>query len=418
MDRVFPGPRPRRARHLSEDPTLPLPQTPAHRIICVVTGSRAEYGLLLPLMKEIEADPALALRLVVTGSHLSPRFGATATTIEADGFVIDARVDLGLAGDSPLETARSMGQGLSGMTEAFERLRPHLVVVLGDRYEILVAAQAAMLLRLPIAHIHGGEASEGAMDEAIRHALTKMAHLHFAAAEPYRRRIIQMGERPERVFTVGAMALDALAILPPMPRTELNRRLELPDGVPFFLVTYHPVTLADSDPGHAVEALAAALDAFPDHRVIVTGVNADPGHDSVSRVIDHWCRTRSGRVRAVTSLGLSLYAAAMGAAAAVVGNSSSGIIEAPFVGTPTVNLGMRQQGRIRAASVIDCAETEADIRAAVARALDPAFRAGAARASYPFGTPGAAARITEVLRSVELDGLLIKTFYDLPGDWA
>ncbi|WP_217425491.1 UDP-N-acetylglucosamine 2-epimerase [Magnetospirillum sp. SS-4] len=417
---MFPGLRPRHARHQSEVPALPFSPTPApaHRTICVVTGSRAEYGLLLPLMRTIEADSALDLRLVVTGSHLSARFGATAAAIEADGLVIDARVDLELAGDSPRETARAMALGLTGMAEAFERQRPHLVVVLGDRYEILAAAQAAMLLRIPIAHIHGGEASEGAMDEAIRHALTKMAHLHFAAAEPYRRRIVQMGERPERVFTVGAMALDALAALPAMPRAELEQRLGLPEGAPFFLVTYHPVTLENGDPGHAMEALAAALDAFPDHHVIATGVNADPGHDSVSRVIDRWCKARPGRVRAATSLGLSLYAAAMDAAAAVVGNSSSGIIEAPFLKTPTVNIGRRQQGRLRAASVIDCAETEADIRAALIRALAPAFRAEAARAPYPFGTPGAAARIAEALRTVQLDGLLIKTFFDLPGDWA
>ncbi|TAN61498.1 MAG: UDP-N-acetylglucosamine 2-epimerase (hydrolyzing) [Magnetospirillum sp.] len=388
------------------------------RTICVVTGSRAEYGLLLPLTKEIEADPALSLRLVVTGSHLESRFGNTVTAIEADGFAIDARVGMDLSGDAPLDTARAMARGLVGMAEAFERLRPQLVVVLGDRYEILAAAQAALLLRLPIAHIHGGEASEGAMDEAIRHALTKMAHLHFAAAEPYRRRIIQMGEQPERVFTVGAMALDVLADRRPLSRSELERRLDLPEGARYFLVTYHPATLDDADPGTAVEALAAALDSFAEHHVIVTGVNADPGHDAVAKAIDHWRQRRSGRVRAVTSLGQTLYAAAMSGAEAVVGNSSSGIIEAPFLGTPTVNLGIRQRGRVRAASVIDCGETEAEILAALTRALDPVFRSEAAGVAYPFGTPGAARRVVEVLKSVSLDGLLLKSFHDLPGDWA
>jgi UDP-N-acetylglucosamine 2-epimerase (non-hydrolysing) len=371
--------------------------------------------LLLPLIEAIRTDPELSLRLVVTGSHLSARFGATATAIEADGLVIDGRVDMGLNGDSPVEIARSMARGLAGMAEALERLGPDLVVVLGDRYEILAAAQAAMLLRLPIAHIHGGEASEGAMDEAIRHALTKLSHLHFAAAEPYRRRIIQMGEHPDRVFTVGAMALDVLAALAPMPRAELERRLELPGGAPFFLVTYHPATLESGDPGRAVAALAAALDSFTDHQVVVTGVNADPGHDAVARAINDWRRRRPDRVRTAASLGMTLYAAAMQGAVAVVGNSSSGIVEAPFFGTPTVNLGNRQQGRLRAASVIDCAETEPAIRAALEKAMDPAFRADCAKAPYPFGVPGAAGRIVAVLKSVDLNSLLVKTFHDLPG---
>lgn len=255
------------------------------------------------------------------------------------------------------------------------------------------------------------------MDEAIRHAVTKMAHLHFAGAEPYRRRIIQMGEQPDRVFTVGAMALDILAGLRPLARPELEQRLELPEGARYFLVTYHPVTLGDGDPGVAVEAMAKALDSFADHHVIVTGVNADPGHDSVAKAIDHWRQRRPQQVRAVMSLGQTLYAAAMGGAEAVVGNSSSGITEAPFLGTPTVNLGIRQRGRIRAASVIDCGETEPEIRAALVRALDPAFRTEAAREPYPFGRPGAARRIVDILKSVPFDGLLLKRFYDLAGEF-
>ena len=365
----------------------------------------------------MDAEPGIELRLVVTGSHLEPRFGATVTAIEADGFAIDARVGMDLSGDAPLDTARAMARGLAGLAEAFTRLRPDLVVLLGDRYEIMAAAQAALLLRLPIAHLHGGEASEGAMDEAIRHAVTKMAHLHFVAAEPYRRRVIQMGEQPERVFTVGAMALDVLAAQRVMPRAELERRLELPEGVRYFLVTYHPVTLGDSDAGMAVDALALALDAFADHHVIVTGVNADPGHDAVAEAIDRWRRSRPTRVRAVASLGQTLYAAAMGGAEAVVGNSSSGIIEAPFLGTPTVNLGIRQRGRVRAASVIDCGETEPEIRAALSRAIDPTFRAEAARTPYPFGTPGAARRVVEVLRAVPPEDLLVKKFYNLSGEF-
>ncbi len=386
--------------------------------VCVVTGSRAEYGLLVWLMKDLASDPTMRLQVLVTGSHLSRRFGLTVEAVEADGFAIDARVDLGLDDDTPTGVAGSMARGLTGMTEALGRLRPDLVVLLGDRYEIMVAAQAAMLNRVPIAHLHGGEASEGAMDEVIRHAVTKMAHLHFAAAEPYRRRIIQMGETPEHVFTVGALALDGLAALPRQPRDQLEQRLELPAGAPFFLVTYHPATLGEGDPGAAVDRLAAALDAWPGHQVVITGVNADPGNESVAQAIERWRADRPGRVRTFGSLGHLLYGAAMREAAAVVGNSSSGIIEAPFLGVPTVNIGIRQQGRVRAASVIDCDESEAGIRAAVARALDPAFRAEAARQPYPFGTPGVAGRIARAVKAVRLDGLLIKRFHDLPGEFG
>ncbi len=369
-------------------------------------------------MRGIAAAPDLGLRLVVTGTHLEPQFGQTERDILSDGFTIDARVALGLGDDSPVGIARSMAAGLAGMTEAFARLRPDVVVLLGDRYEILVAAQAAMLCRIPIAHLHGGEASEGAMDEVIRHAVTKMAHLHFAAAEPYARRIIQMGEAPGRVFTVGAMALDVLAAQQRLERAELERRLGLSPGARYFLVTYHPATLDMTDPGQAVHALAEALDGFTGHHVIVTGVNADPGHDAVARAMEQWRHRRPGMVRVVTSLGQVLYAAAMGEAEVVVGNSSSGIIEAPYLGTPTVNLGSRQQGRIRAASVIDCTETAEAIRAAVARAMDPAFRAQAAQAPYPFGAAGAAGRVIEVLRTVPLDSLLRKAFHDLSGEWS
>lgn len=385
------------------------------RTICVVTGSRAEYGLLLPLMKEIEADPALALRLVVTGSHLSPRFGETWRAIAADGFAIDAKVDLRLDDDSAVGVARSMALALTGMAEALERLRPDIVVVLGDRYEMLAVAEAALLARIPLAHIHGGEASEGAMDDSIRHAITKLAHLHFTAAADYRRRVVQLGEAPERVFEVGAMGIDCLAALSLLDRTATARSLGLPPDRPFFVVTYHPVTLGGGDPAVGVAALRGALAGFPDHQVVVTGVNADPGRDRVAAAIAAWVQAEAGRVVAADSLGQLRYFSALRWAAAVVGNSSSGIIEAPALGVPTVNMGSRQQGRIRADSVIDCPETEAAIHAAVSRALDPVFRARAAAAPYPFGTPGAAKRIATILREVSMDGLIIKRFHDLRG---
>ncbi|OAN49330.1 hypothetical protein A6A04_03995 [Paramagnetospirillum marisnigri] len=385
------------------------------RTVCVATGSRAEYGQLADLMRVIGADAELDLQVLVTGSHLSERFGMTVDAILADGFAIDARVPMPLEGDDPTDIARSMAAGLIGMTEALERLRPDLLVVLGDRYEMLAAGQAALLTRTPMAHIHGGEASEGAMDESIRHALSKMSHLHFTAAEPYRRRVIQMGEPPHRVFTVGAMALDALEALPRLTRAEVTQRLGIPVTTPYFLVTYHPATLDQGDPAEAIAALAAALDRHPDHKVIITGVNADPGHDAVSSAIEAWRSRQPDRVRTFASLGQVLYFSAMRHCIAVVGNSSSGIVEAPAVGVPTVNLGIRQQGRIRSPSVIDCAETESAVGKALALALDVNFRSEASRAPYPFGRPGAARRIVEVLKATEVEGLLTKKFHDLPG---
>jgi UDP-hydrolysing UDP-N-acetyl-D-glucosamine 2-epimerase len=384
------------------------------RKICVVTGTRAEYGLLKLLMAELAADPAVTLQVLVTGAHLSPRFGETWRQIESDGFAIDARIDMELAGDSPAETARSMALGLAGMAEALARLAPDVVVVLGDRYEILAAAEAAMLCRLPIAHLHGGEATEGLIDEAIRHSVTKMAHLHFTAAEDYRRRVVQLGEDPARVFNVGATGIDCMAATPAMSRAEVEAELGIAPDRPFFLVTYHPVTLSGADQSQAVVELAAALDAFSGHHVVVTGVNADPGHDGVAQGFARWRRNRTEGLTLADTLGQRRYYGAMRWADAVVGNSSSGLLEAPAAKVPTVNIGPRQRGRVRAASVIDCGESRDEIAAALARALEPDFRATAAAAPYPFGTPGASKRVAAILRDAPLEDILMKRFHDLP----
>lgn len=384
------------------------------RKICIVTGTRAEYGLLRLLMAELASDPALDLQVLVTGAHLAPAFGETWRQVEADGFSIDARVDMKLSGDSPAETAQAMALGLAGMAAAFERLAPDLVVILGDRYEILAAAEAAMLCRIPIAHLHGGEATEGLIDEAIRHAVTKMAHLHFTAAEEYRRRVIQLGEDPARVFNVGATGIDCMAATPPMSRAEVEAELGIVPDQPFFLATYHPVTLSGGDQFTAVAELTAALDAFPGHHVVVTGVNADPGHDGVVRGFVDWRQRRADGLTLADTLGQRRYYGAMRWADAVVGNSSSGLLEAPAARIPTVNIGPRQRGRVRAASVIDCGVTRAEIKAALNRALDPEFRILAAQAPYPFGEPGASKRIAAILRGVSLEDILMKRFHDLP----
>ncbi|AWK90248.1 UDP-N-acetylglucosamine 2-epimerase [Azospirillum thermophilum] len=385
------------------------------RRICVFTGGRAEYGHLRGLMRHLDADPGVTLRILVSGMHLAAEFGHTVDVIEADGFTIAARVEMLLSGDTPSATCASMGLGLIRFADALDRLRPDLLVVLGDRFEALAAAQAALVLGIPIAHLHGGEASEGVLDEAFRHAITKLAHLHFAAAEPYRQRIIQLGEAPDRVFTVGAPGLDGVGDGPPMDRTELEEELGFRLGPVNFLVTYHPVTLGGRPPEAAAAALFDALDRFPHAHVIVTRANADSGGRAINTAIDRFAADRPGRVFATASLGQRRYLSAMYHADVVIGNSSSGLIEAPVVGRPTVNLGDRQKGRLRAPSVIDCTEEAGAIAAAVERALGPEMRAVSARRESPYGRGGAAARIAGILARFPLDGLLHKSFHDLPA---
>lgn len=381
----------------------------------MLTGNRAEYGLLRWTMREIADDPALELQVAVTGAHLEPKFGMTVRQIEEDGFAVDARIPMQLEESSPVGITRSMAAGLAGIAEALDRLKPDILVILGDRYEIHAAATAAMIARVPIAHIHGGEATEGAIDEAIRHSVTKMAHLHFVAAEAYRRRVIQLGEAPERVFIVGACGLDNLARLEALDRRGLEAALGFPLGDGFLLVTYHPATLAPEESVRGTKELLAALDRFPERRVLITGTNADPGGAPIRAMLVDYARERPARVLLRESLGQHLYLNALKAAAAVVGNSSSGIIEAPSFGVPTVNLGDRQRGRLRAASVIDCGETREAIAAAVGKALDPGFRAALDPSATPYGRPGAARLIRDVLRSHPLDDILRKKFHDLPA---
>jgi UDP-hydrolysing UDP-N-acetyl-D-glucosamine 2-epimerase len=381
------------------------------RRICVFTGTRAEYGLLYWLLKEMQAEPRIGLQLLVSGSHLASEFGETWRQIVADGFAIDAKVDMLLASDEPVAVAKSMALGLAGVAEALDRLKPDLLVLLGDRYEALAAAEAAMLLRIPIAHIHGGEATEGAIDDSIRHAITKMAHLHFAATELYRERILQLGEAPERVFTVGAPGLDHIDNTKLIDRRELECDLGFQFGDRNLLITYHPATLDPASPAAAVRRLFDALGRMPEVRVIMTKSNADVGGRAINAMVDDYASQRPGRVLAVSSLGQQRYLSVMAQVDAVVGNSSSGIIEAPAMGKPTVNIGPRQQGRARAPSVIDCADDKDAIVAAIGCALSPAAQATAARRESPYGTGGASKRIKDVLATVELEGLLAKRFH-------
>lgn len=384
------------------------------RKICVVTGTRAEYGLLFWLMKEITADPALQLQLIVTGAHLEPKFGHTVDVIEADGLAVDARVPLDLGDDSGSGIAAASAAALAGVSDALARLQPAIVVLLGDRYEILAAATAAMLHRIPIAHIHGGEATEGLIDEAVRHAITKMAHLHFATAEAYRQRIIQMGEQPERVFNFGAPGLDNIDRLTLMNRETLGRDIGLDLSQGYFVVTYHPVTLSDADPALAVDALISALGAFSESKVIITGVNADPGNAVINRSIHAFAEQNPERVKIAGSLGQIRYLSALKHCRAVIGNSSSGLIEAPSFGVPTVNIGERQRGRLKASSVIDCDETRPAIEQAITLAISDQHMQVAKQTTNPYGTAGASARIKDSLAEADLNNILMKRFFDLP----
>jgi len=385
------------------------------RKVCVITGSRAEYGILYWLMREIVDDPALELQFIVTGTHLASGFGDTLAAIVDDGFRIDAKVDIHPDDDTPAGVSRSLGLCVGGMADAFARLRPDIVIVQGDRYEMLGAAAAAVIARIPIAHIHGGELTEGAIDDAFRHAITKMAHYHFVSAEPYRARVIQLGEQPERVFTVGAPGIDNIGNLDLLHLDALARDLGIALDGPYFLVTYHPVTLSGTDPAQAIGELLAALDEFPDCPAIITGVNADPGHDAIARAIAAYAAENPARVSYHASLGQLRYLSAMKHAACVLGNSSSGIVEAPAMKVPTVNVGARQRGRVRAASVIDCDETRGGIAAALAQALSPAFREALPATDSPYGHGGASKRIKDLLATLTLDGIAMKTFHDLPG---
>lgn len=386
--------------------------------ICVVTGSRAEYGLLRGLLRGIAAAPDLALQLVVTGSHLASDHGMTVTEIEADGLGIDRRVAVLGASDARPDIAQALGTAVSGLAQAIAELAPDAVLILGDRYEIFAAAQAAVILGVPLVHLYGGEVTEGAWDDRLRHAISKLADLHFVAAEPYRRRLAQLGEDPERVFTVGTLAVDTALAFEPMTHDTLACELGLPLWSPTFLVTYHPVTCRAGDDADAVGNLLAALDCQAGARIVITGTNADAGRERIAAMLRAYAAQRPDRVSLHASLGQRRYLSVMRHAQAVVGNSSSGLIEAPALGVPTVNIGDRQKGRLKAVSVIDCVEDQAAIAAALRRALDPAFRARLAGQALPYGGGRVAERIVALLRETDLGALKAKRFCDLPAPCA
>lgn len=340
------------------------------------------------------------LQLVVSGTHLSEMHGNTWREIAEDGMPIHAKVDMRL-GTEGTSVATSAALALSGTADALMRLRPDALVLLGDRYELLSAAHAAVLTRVPIAHIHGGEATEGAIDDSIRHAVTKLSYWHFAAAEPYAERIRQMGESTARVWNVGALAMDNIAMLTPVPLGELEAFLGLSLRAPVFVVTYHPVTLAVDGGLAAMQSLLKAIDSFAG-TIIITGVNADPGSEPIRAAQQAFAEANPDRVVLVESMGARRYLSLMRHVDAVIGNSSSGLLEAPAIGVPSVDIGSRQQGRLRAPSVLHCGESTEEIYRALAQAISSEHRALSARRDTPYGRPGAAKRIVDILQDVNI----------------
>ncbi len=381
------------------------------RTIGVVTVARSDYGIYLPLLRRIQQDPDLKLHLIVSGMHLSPEFGLTVKTIEDDGFEINERVEMLLSSDTPEGIAKSMGLGTISFAQAYARFRPDILVVLGDRFEMHAAVVAAVPFKIPVAHIHGGELTQGAIDDALRHSMTKLSHLHLVSTDVYAKRVIQLGEEPWRVVTCGALSLDNLLTARLLGREEFADRLGITLPEKFLLVTYHPVTLEYEQTEKQVRELLAALDAVS-LPVLFTMPNADTGGRVIIRRIEEFVSTHRS-VQKVDNLGTQSYFSAMKLAAAMVGNSSSGIIEAASFSLPVVNVGNRQQGRMRGRNVIDVGYTHTEILAGVRRAMSAAFLGSLADLTNPYGDVDAAEKITDRLKNVKLgDKLLVKRFYE------
>lgn len=383
--------------------------------IAVFTGTRAEYGLLHPLLKLLKKDDEVDLKLIVTGTHLSPEFGLTYKQIEEDGFNIDEKIEVLLSSDTATGVAKSVGLAVISYSDALTRLDAEMIIILGDRYEALAMAQTAMLLRVPIVHLHGGEITEGAYDDAIRHAITKLSHLHFASNEQHRKRIIQLGESPDRVFNVGAIGLDNIFNAPLMSKDELAKSINFDLTKPFFLLTYHPVTLASEDPIKSFNTIITAIDSFPHYNVIVTYPNADDGGRKIISCIEAWAANAKNkeRIKVVPSLGFKRYLSAVKYSSTVIGNSSSGVIEVPSLNVSSVNIGERQKGRISAPSVLHCPVDKQQIIEAIQNSIEitDELKAGTKTVKNPYGNGDTSKKIVELLKITSPD--IQKKFFDI-----
>ena len=380
--------------------------------ICVVTGTRAEYGLLYWLLKEIEADKELQLQVIVTGMHLSPEFGLTYKEIEKE-FKINKKIEMLLSSDTSVGISKSMGLAQISFAESYDELKPDIVIVLGDRYEIFSATSAAMIARIPIAHIHGGEKTEGAFDESIRHSITKMSHLHFTATEEYKNRVIQLGEHPSRVFNVGGMGIENIKRLKLLSKDEFEKSIEFKLNSKNILVTFHPVTLENSTAKEQFQQLLDAIDELEDTNIIFTKANSDTDGRVINQMIDEYVTKNFQKSVQFTSLGQLRYLSALQYVDAVVGNSSSGLAEAPSFKIGTINIGDRQKGRIKASSVIDCEPNKDSILKSFEKLYSKEFQNSLINVKNPYGDGCASKKIVEILKSVDLENILKKSFYDL-----
>lgn len=384
------------------------------RKICVITGSRAEYGLLRWVMQGIKDDGELKLQIIATGMHLSPEFGLTYREIEKDGFQIDRKIEMLTSSDTPVGIAKSMGLALIGFADALNDLDPDLIVVLGDRFEIFAAVSTALVARIPVAHLHGGEKTEGAFDEALRHSISKMSHLHFVAAEPYRQRVIQLGEPPDRVFVVGGLGIDNIKRLRLLDREALEVSLDFKFAQKNLLITFHPVTLETATAKEQMIELLTVLASLNDTNLIFTLPNADTDGRALSQLV-HQFVAMHVNARAYTSLGQLLYLSCIAQVDGVVGNSSSGLVEVPSFRKGTINIGDRQRGRLQATSVINCKSDRESIATGLEILYSIEFQSCLCQVINPYGEGGASDKVVNTLKNYPISGIVKKTFYDLPN---
>jgi UDP-N-acetyl-D-glucosamine 2-epimerase, UDP-hydrolysing len=383
------------------------------RNVCVITGTRAEYGLLSRLMWLIRTDHDLTLQIIATNMHMSPEFGLTYKEIEADSFTIDKKVPMPKLADTSNGIVKSMAVELSGIADAYEELRPDIIVILGDRYEMLIAATAALVYKIPIAHIHGGEITEGAFDDAIRHAITKMSHLHFTSTEEYSRRVIQLGEQPDRVFYVGSLGVENIKKITLMSKDEIEKSLGFELNKKTVIATYHPVTAIKGDNRTEMDEFLAALDEEKNIRVLFTMPNSDTGGAYISKKINEFVAKNKERAIAFTSLGVKRYLSAISYVAAVIGNSSSGIIEVPSLGIPTLNIGDRQKGRVICDSIISCHSDKGSIRNGLKKVLSEKMAEIAKEVCNPYEKENTAQTTFGIIKSHLSNDLIKKSFYNL-----
>lgn len=380
--------------------------------VCVITGTRAEYGLLRWVIDGIKKSDKLELQLIATGMHLSPEFGMTICDIERDGFQVDRKLEMLLSSDTPVGVTKSTGLATISFADAFNELSPDIVMVLGDRFELLAASTAALIARIPIAHLHGGETTEGAFDESIRHSITKMSHLHFVAADAYKQRVIQLGEQPENVFNVGGLGIDNIKKLKLLSLKDLEKDLQFKFLKKNFIITFHPVTLENNSSEEQMIELLKSLDKFKDAGLIFTMPNSDTNGRIIFKLIEDFCGNRTNAVY-YKSLGQLRYLSCLKHVDVVVGNSSSGLLEVPSFRIPTINIGDRQKGRLKADSVIDCIPTSQSISEAITYSLNSHTKDKLKDIRNPYGDGGASQRIINVLEKINLNGIIKKKFHDL-----